>query len=154
VSTFQVDQLDHVELFVPNRHEAAAWYRSVLGLEVVSDYEHWAEARGGPLMISSDRGNTMLALFEGPPSGPPSAEGFRRVAFRVRGGGFIEFLKRLGDLGLHDHLHRVLTVDLVVDHGQAYSLYFSDPYGHLFELTTYDHETVAAQLVNLRARPR
>jgi catechol 2,3-dioxygenase-like lactoylglutathione lyase family enzyme len=28
--------IDHVELFVPDRHEAAAWYRSVLGLEVLT----------------------------------------------------------------------------------------------------------------------
>ena len=154
MNAFQVDQLDHVELFVPQRHEAAAWYRRVFGLEIVAEYEHWAADRGGPLMISSDGGNTKLALFEGPPSGQPSAEGFRRVAFRVSGGGFIEFLKRLADLGLQDHLHRVLTVDLVVDHALAYSIYFSDPYGHLFELTTYDYDEVAAQLVTLRGRPR
>jgi catechol 2,3-dioxygenase-like lactoylglutathione lyase family enzyme len=151
VSTFRVDQLDHVELFVPNRHEAAAWYRRVFGLEILPEYEHWAAH--GPLIISSDGGNTKLALFEGPSSGPPSAEGFRRVAFRVSGGGFIEFLKRLGELRLTDHLDRAVTVHRVVDHAQAHSIYFSDPYGHLFEVTTYDYEEVAAGLVTLRAQP-
>jgi catechol 2,3-dioxygenase-like lactoylglutathione lyase family enzyme len=33
---FRVLQLDHVELFVPNRHEAAEWYQRVLGLEITT----------------------------------------------------------------------------------------------------------------------
>lgn len=56
--------VDHVELFVPDRHEAAEWYEKALGLKVVRDLEEWA-TEGGPLMISGDGGNTMLALFEG-----------------------------------------------------------------------------------------
>jgi len=39
VNTFRVHQLDYVELFVPNRHEAVGWYRQVLGLEILSEYE-------------------------------------------------------------------------------------------------------------------
>ena len=152
MSTFQVDQLDHVELFVPNRHEAAAWYRRVLGLEILSEYEFWAADPRGPLMVSSDAGNTKLALFEGAPSHPPSAGGFRRVAFRVAGHGFIEFLHRLADLGLKDHHNRVVTIDSVVDHAKAYSVYFSDPYGHQIEVTTYDHEEVETGLVVLRGQ--
>ena len=38
--SFRVDQVDHIELFVPNRYEAAKWYEKVLGLEVVKSYEH------------------------------------------------------------------------------------------------------------------
>ena len=62
---FRVDQIDHVELFVPDRHQAAEWYRSVLGLERLSQYEHWADDPRGPLMISSDAGHTKVALFQG-----------------------------------------------------------------------------------------
>ena len=57
-------QIDHVELFVPDRYEAARWYERVLGLRVVPEFEPWATG-GGPLMISTDEGNTKLALFEG-----------------------------------------------------------------------------------------
>jgi catechol 2,3-dioxygenase-like lactoylglutathione lyase family enzyme len=47
---FRVLQIDHVELFVPDRHEAARWYERVLGLQIVPEYEPWATG-GGPLMI-------------------------------------------------------------------------------------------------------
>jgi hypothetical protein len=56
-------QIDHVELFVRDRHDAAHWYRDVLGLEVVDGYQEWADDPRGPLMISSDGGTTKLALF-------------------------------------------------------------------------------------------
>ncbi len=67
VTSFHVLQIDHVELFVPDRHEAAGWYQRVLGLAVLPEYQEWATDQGGPLMISSDDGNTKLALFEGQP---------------------------------------------------------------------------------------
>lgn len=31
-----------------------------------------------------------------------------------------------------------------IDHGRSYSLYFSDPYGHRLEITTYDYDVVAS----------
>ena len=62
-NSFRVDQVDHVELFVPDRKEAARWYGRVLGLVVVPEYESWAQDVQGPLMISSDGGSTKLALF-------------------------------------------------------------------------------------------
>lgn len=135
---FRVDQIDHVELFVPNRHEAAAWYARVLGLAIVPEYEHWAGDPRGPLMISSDGGSTKLALFEGTPQGPRETAGFHLVAFRVDAGNFAKFLARLADLNLIDHRSRPVTPDSVRDHGAASSIYFSDPWGHRLELTTYD----------------
>ncbi|MCB8934162.1 MAG: VOC family protein [Candidatus Promineofilum sp.] len=36
---FRVIQIDHVEFFVPDQYEAAAWYQRTLGLEIVPDYE-------------------------------------------------------------------------------------------------------------------
>jgi len=64
MASFRVLQIDHVELLVPDRYEAARWYQRILGLEVVPEYQDWAADPGGPLMISSDDGNTKLALFE------------------------------------------------------------------------------------------
>jgi catechol 2,3-dioxygenase-like lactoylglutathione lyase family enzyme len=144
---FKVLQIDHVELFVPDRYEAAGWYERVLGLQILRECEEWA-ASGGPLMISSDGGSTKLALFEGrpaPASGTLTAA-FHRVAFRVSGGGFAEFLRRLPDLALRDSRQQTVTVASVVDHRQAYSIYFDDPYGHLLEVTTYDYEETSAAL--------
>lgn len=66
---FRVIQIDHIEFFVPDQHEAAAWYRRTLGLEIVLAYEQWASS--GPLMIAGQSGRTMLALFQGEPRGEP-----------------------------------------------------------------------------------
>jgi catechol 2,3-dioxygenase-like lactoylglutathione lyase family enzyme len=144
---FKVLQIDHVELFVPDRYEAAGWYERVLGLQIVRGCEGWA-ADGGPLMISSDAGNTKLALFEGRPAPAPGTPtpAFHRVAFRVSGGGFAEFLRRLADLALTDSRQRPVSADSVVDHRQSYSIYFDDPYGHLLEVTTYDYDETSAFL--------
>lgn len=134
---FKVLQIDHVELFVPDRYEAARWYEHVLGLQIVPECEVWA-AGGGPLMISSDGGSTKLALFEGQPTAASQTTAFRRVAFRVTGGGFAAFLRRLPELALAD-ARQPVTATSVVDHEQAYSIYFDDPYGHQLEVTTYDY---------------
>ena len=137
--TFRVSQIDHVELFVPDRDAAARWYQQVLGLTVVRDFEDWAKDRHGPLMISSDDGNTKLALFEGEP-GSQGTAGFQLVAFRVTGAAFVEFLEGLSDIPLADQKGNRLTPEAVVDHEKAYSIYFRDPYGHSLEITTYEHD--------------
>ena len=146
---FTVLQIDHVELFVPDRYEAARWYKDVLGLQIVPEYEAWA-AGGGPLMISSDGGSTKLALFEGQPTPSPQTAAFRRVAFRVTGDGFAEFVSRLPELALTSDQRRPVTAGSVVDHQQSYSMYFSDPYGHLLEVTTYEHEKTSSLLAALK----
>jgi catechol 2,3-dioxygenase-like lactoylglutathione lyase family enzyme len=144
---FKVLQIDHVELFVPDRYDAARWYERVLGLQIVPEYEPWA-ADGGPLMISSDGGSTKLALFEGQPATSAQTAAFRRVAFRVNAGGFAEFIRRLPDLALKDSRQRPVTAESVVDHQQAYSIYFDDSWGHLLEVTTYDYDETAAWLAS------
>ena len=149
---FRVDQIDHVEFFVPDRHEAAAWYQLALGVEILPGHEHWSDDPYGPLMISPDGGSTKLALFQGTPQGQRETAGFHLVAFRVEAEAFVEFLLRLPDLGLTDHRGRQVTADLVADHETAYSLYFNDPYGHRLELTTYDYEETKAALKVLRER--
>ena len=142
---FKVLQIDHVELFVPDRYEAARWYERVLGLEIVRECEAWA-TDGGPLMISSDGGSTKLALFEGQPARVPETAAFRRVAFKVDADGFTAFLERLRELRLTDGRGRGVTQASVVDHDQAFSIYFTDPHGHELEVTTYDHARVEHEL--------
>ena len=112
-----------------------------------------AKDRYGPLMISSDDGNTKLALFEGEPQGSRDTAGFLRVAFRVDGAAFVEFLRGLSDVSLVDRQGKRVTGQAVVDHERAYSIYFCDPSGHPLEITTYDHDAVTrllgdAQLVD------
>lgn len=143
---FRVEQIDHVELFVPSRREAAGWYRRVLGLEIIPEFERWSKDPGGPLMVATQGGGSKLALFRGSPQDERETVGFRRVAFRTDGAGFLRFLERLPGLGLRDDRGREVQRELVSDHGLAFSIYFSDPWGHRFELTSYDHEPVRRAL--------
>ena len=144
--TFRVSQIDHVELYVPDRYAAAAWYERVLGLTVLRDFEVWAKDPGGPLMISSDDGNTKLALFEGEPQGSRKPAGFSLVAFRVDGTVFVEFLKRLAEVTVVNRRGTRVMGQHVVDHEKAYSIYFCDPHGHSLEVTTYDYDAVTQLL--------
>lgn len=135
---FHVDQIDHVELYVPDRHEAARWYKRTLGLAALPQHEDWAADPGGPLMISSDGGGTMLALFTGEPRRDCPTAGFHLVAFRVDGPSFLAFLEHIKMTPVHndegDEVHSLTPKD----HGKAFSVYFSDPWGHCLEVTTYE----------------
>ncbi len=132
----RVDQIDHVEIFVPDRYEAASWYSRTLGLRIVAELEPWAEG-SGPLMIATPEGGTKIALFEGEPQGDRATVGFRLTAFRADGENFLDFVERRRELP---------DCGEAVDHGKAFSLYFRDPWGHRLEITTYDWEPVAKEL--------
>ena len=115
---------DHVHIFVEDRAVAQVWYREVLGLEVVRDLEFWA-ADGGPLTLS-DAGHVIhVALFE------PGIKPCRStVAFRVSADQYRQWKQHLGRL-----LPGRFTEE---DHEVSMSLYFSDPDGNPFEITTYE----------------
>lgn len=144
-TTFRVQQIDHVELYVPDQDEAAEWYREVFGLEALAEYRFWAE-EGGPLMISSNNGGTMLALFKGQPPGFQEPRGFRRVAFRVDASGFLQFLDHVQTTPVFNHDGQPTRHLDVIDHDASYSVYFCDPYGNRYEVTTYDYDEVSSRL--------
>lgn len=147
---FRVQQIDHVEVFVPDRREAARWYGEVLGLQILLLHEDWAEDPRGPLMISSDDGATMVALFQGEPPGASLSVGHVRVAFRVDGPGFLRFLDRAPGLPLHDQQGN-RAAPRVRDHDKAFSAYFCDPWGNRYEVTTYDHAAIADRMAGRTA---
>lgn len=142
----KVEQIDHVELFVPDRHEAAGWYERTLGLAVVAPFAHWAEDPRGPLMISSDGGSTKFALFTGEPRGSRPTAGFHLVAFRVDGPGFLDFLHRVAAHPVYNEAGEEIRRLTPRDHGLAFSVYFCDPWGHRLEVTTYEEEYVRERL--------
>ncbi len=135
---------------MPDRQQAAEWYRTVLGLTILPAYEQWASDPRGPLMISSDGGQTKLALFQGsPPTSRPRGQGpeghleragFDRVAFRVGAASFKRFVDGLSARNLVDDRGRPGTADAVADHTVTLSIYFCDPFGHRLELTTYEYQ--------------
>ena len=129
---FKVLQIDHVELFVPDRREAARWYERTLGLSVVPEFERWAEDPRGPLMISSDGGGTKLALFTGEPRGQRPTAG--------------SFLEHVGTAPVFKETGEEVRSLTPHDHGQAFSVYFCDPGGHRLEVTTYDADYVRERL--------
>jgi catechol 2,3-dioxygenase-like lactoylglutathione lyase family enzyme len=142
---FAVTGVDHVELFVADWDDAAAWYERVLGVTPDASFAEWSATGTGPLMLAVDD-TTKLALFERETATRGEAVSPRRVAFGTDAAGFLSFLDRLGTLGLTDRDGDPVSADDVVDHDRSYSLYFTDPDGNLLELTTNDHGAVAAGL--------
>lgn len=55
--------IDHIHVYVPNREQAADWFRAVLGFEIEESLRVWA-VEGGPLTIGDESGKIHLALFE------------------------------------------------------------------------------------------
>ena len=147
MSSFKVEHIDHVELFVPDRHTAARWYEQALGLRILPEHEHWA-GPGGPLMISSDSGRTMLALLEGDPRGSRPTAGHHRFAFRVSGAGFLQFLEHVREVPVCSESGEPVSHLRPVDHGKAFSVYFCDPYGNRFEVTSYEYQPVKEGLAS------
>ena len=120
------DAIDHLHVHVADRPAAEAWYARVLGLRRLPEFEHWASG-GGPLTLSDAAGRLHLALFERPPQG-----GMPTVALRVSAGGLIDW---------RAHLRRELgQAPALVDHGESRSIYFQDPDGNGFEITSYERE--------------
>jgi catechol 2,3-dioxygenase-like lactoylglutathione lyase family enzyme len=124
--------IDHIHVFVSDRLAAEEWYRRVLGLVRTPGLESWA-AGGGPLTIGDESGRVHLALFERPRQSCRSV-----VALGASGA---EFLSWLG------HLESALGRKLdAVDHEVSWSLYFEDPDGNPFEITSYEYSAIGAGL--------
>ena len=123
--------IDHIHVYVANWADAEDWYQSVLGLKRVDALMVWA-VDGGPLTLENAAGNVHLALFERDSHPETSA-----IAFGANGEEFLAWKAHLEDHGL----------DLrISDHDLAYSMYFSDPWGNLHEITTYERDYVAEKL--------
>lgn len=143
---FRLGRLDHVHIRVPDRAEAAAWYREHLGFEPVAEFDFWASGfDGGPLQISADGGATTLALFEASDAHPmePLRTG---VAFSVDAEQFAFFVRSLPG-ALCAPSGDPLTAGHVVDFDLCWAIDLADPWGNVYELNCYDYETVRAELI-------
>ncbi len=139
-------RLDHVHIRVPDRVEACRWYAEHLGFEPVDAYDFWATGvEGGPLQISADGGETMLALFEAGEGHPliPQQTG---VAFSVDADTFISFACSLPG-GIDNPSGERLTLADLLDFDMCWAFDLVDPWGNLYELNCYDYERVRAELV-------
>ena len=120
----ELQAFDHVHVFVTDRAAAERWYGEVLGLHRAEALDSWA-AGAGPLTVQDASGSIHIALFE------RTAQPCRStVALRVRGSEYAQW---------KDHLERHLAGGVgEEDHRVSLSLYFNDPDGNPYELTTYD----------------
>ncbi|MFC5500176.1 GNAT family N-acetyltransferase [Caenimonas terrae] len=126
-----LERIDHIHVFVADRAAAQRWYAEVLGLTPAAGQE--AAAGGAPVTVGNPSGSVQLALFERPPQACRSV-----VAFAATGSEFLAWRAHLAaSLGR--------TVD-AVDHDDAWSMYFHDPDGNPFEITTYDYDAVRGRL--------
>jgi catechol-2,3-dioxygenase len=119
-----LDAFDHVHVFVQDRAAAERWYARVLGLSRTPELAFWA-ADGGPLTLQNASGSIHIALFERPAKPCRST-----IALRVPGASF-------GDW--QTHLQRELPGGVSFeDHEASVSLYFADPDGNPYEITSYE----------------
>jgi hypothetical protein len=142
---FRMGRLDHAHIHVPDRAEAAIWYAEHLGFEPVEQFEFWANGfEGGPLQISADGGQTMLALFE-------TSEGHSSiqeagVAFSVDANTFIEFARALPG-AINSPSGEPLQASDIVDFDLCWAYNLADPWGNQYELNCYDYGRIKHDLV-------
>lgn len=128
--------VDHIHVMVSDRDAAEAWYARVLGMRRVRALEVWATG-AGPLTLSSAEGGIHLALFERPRQPCRST-----IALRV---------SALPFLAWRSHLRAVLDAEPALeDHDLSWSVYFSDPDGNPYEITSYEYAELED---HLRLRP-
>jgi catechol-2,3-dioxygenase len=127
-----LDRVDHIHVFVTDRAKSERWYAQVMGLARVPELARWA-ADGGPLTLSDASGKVHLALFE------RSAQPCRStIALGVSASEFMAWRK---------HLSAALAKPIKAeDHEVSWSLYFSDPDGNPYEITTDEYGIVAKEL--------
>ena len=125
MTDFRLQRLDHVSLNVSDRPRSIGWYRDVLGLE----------PRGGatrddwPVFMGAF--GACVALFQAQSAAgerTPESAGLRHIAFMVERADLRLAQTRLREQGVEFRFE---------DHGNAHSVYFSDPDGNVIELTTY-----------------
>ena len=124
-------RVDHIHLFVTDRASAIQWYGEMLNFKPIAELEFWAASAEEPLTIGSPDGSIRFALFQA-----QSIPCRSTIALGATGEEFLAW---------REYLSQKLGVDLkIFDHEVAWSLYFDDPDGNPFEITTHDYAIVAS----------
>ena len=140
-------RLDHVHIRVPDREAAAQWYAEHLGFEPVDRFDFWAKGfEGGPLQISADGGETMLALFE-VSDGHPMVAQKTGVAFSLGANEFMAFARSL-PRGIDSPAGVPLEIGDIVDFDLCWAYNLADPWGNQYELNCYEYERIKAELID------
>ena len=123
----KLQNIDHIHVFVSDRRQALEWYNNILGLKPSEEVPVLPES--GPLMIRNNEENINIALFKGMPKSNRAV-----IAFKVSGEEFIN---------CHNKINDSLTKNIeIVDHDMQFSIYFEDPFGNPYEITSYDYDMI------------
>jgi len=127
-----IDRIDHVHVFVADRGRAERWYQEVLGFSRIESLAFWA-VDGGPLTLADATGMVHLALFERAIQPCRST-----IALAAGAQAFLAW---------RTHLSKVMgrAPDLQ-DHQVSWSIYFSDPDGNPYEITSHDYAALEPSL--------
>ena len=144
---FRMGRLDHVHIRVPDREAAARWYAEHLGFEPVERFGFWAKGfEGGPLQISADGGQTMLALFEAS-EGHPMIPQKTGVAFSLDAGRTSSLFARSLPGEISGPSGQPLQIGDVVDFDMCWAYNLTDPWGNQYELNCYDYARIKTELI-------
>lgn len=138
----QLDFIDHFAISVKNLQTSFDWYQKVFGFEM---FHQWKTTWLVQL------GSMKIGLFERPNAATiddlDNKIAFQHLAFHVSAEEFIAAQIELAAAGVQ--------IDGPEDTGVAYSIFVSDPDGHLLEITTYYGTTnVAAVATRESCAPR
>lgn len=133
----KVEQIDHIHIYVSDKIEAANWYKKVLGFEPINKYENPLE-ESGPYTLSSDGGNTNIALF----INRDNTKHKNTIAYKISGNNFINFVEQLNSLEVKNVEGNLFSKKDIIDHQYSFSIYFYDPYSNPIEIITYHYDLV------------
>ena len=123
--------IHHCHIQVHDIEVALAFYRQVMGFDIVPELAFWFEQQhDGPLMLQDQAKSICLALFVG----DKKSNG---IAFRCDALAFVHW---------QQHLHDCDIKVTRADHQVSWSLYFRDPSDNVHEITCYEYEAVAELL--------
>jgi len=138
----KINKIAHVVLAVSDVEKSKAFYRDVLGMELISDRPD----QGPSAFLSFGSQHHDLAIFEAPIGAQRGELGLIHVALQLDGG--VDELKKMVK---HLRAHEV-RVSSPVTHGITNSVYFSDPDGHTLEIYAEVFATAEEGLAYMRAQ--
>lgn len=138
----KINKVAHVVLAVSDVERSKAFYRDVVGMELISD----RPLDGPSAFLSFGSQHHDIALFQAPPGAKRGDLGLVHVALQLQGG-----REELRKMVAHLEEHGVKPTSPVT-HGITNSVYFEDPDGNTLEAYVEAFSTAEEGLEYMRAQ--